>query len=68
MNVDYDTKFGTMKNNMVYYDPTQLFHKHQMLDQKNKASILIIEVYAPKLHIQKMKINLESQFSFLRSK
>jgi dTDP-4-dehydrorhamnose 3,5-epimerase-like enzyme len=67
MNVDHDTKFVTMKNNMVYYDPRQLFHKHQMLDQKNKASILIIDVYAPKLHIQKMRNNLELQFS-LRSK
>jgi hypothetical protein len=55
MNVDHDTKFGTMKNNMDYYDPKQLFHKHQMLDQKHKAPMLIIEVDAQKLHIQKMK-------------
>jgi hypothetical protein len=67
MIVDHDTKFGTMKNNMDYYDPRKLFYKHQMLDEKNKASTLIIEVYAPKLHIQKMKNNLELQFS-LRSK
>jgi hypothetical protein len=43
---------------MVYYDPRQLVHKHKMLDQKNKASIFIIEVYAPKLH-KKMRNNLE---------
>jgi dTDP-4-dehydrorhamnose 3,5-epimerase-like enzyme len=67
MNVEHGTKFGTMKNNMVYYDPKQLFHKHQMLDPKKKTSILIIKVYAPKLHIQKMINNLELQFS-LRSK
>jgi hypothetical protein len=67
MNVNHDTKFGTMKNNMDYYDPIQLFHKHQMLDKKNKASILIIEIYALKLHIQKKKNNLDLQFS-LRSK